>query len=258
MRDVGSYVSMGAEELPSDQPVEARRLDPLLQLQELDLSVDRLSGRLAHLESEEEVTGARARLAQAEAWLGELRLSIGEVDREQRRLEGDVDSMQRKIDAESKRLYDGSVANAKELQSIGAEVRSLKARKSRMEDQLIELMEQREGLEGRLPPIEGDVAESRTRLAEIEVTSGRELVEIEHALADHAVERKEIVPGIDAELVALYEDVRRQKKGIGAAALADGVCQACHQKLSPVYLSRLKKSEGVRRCEYCRRILVLT
>ena len=44
--------------------------------------------------------------------------------------------------------------------------------------------------------------------------------------------------------------------GTGAAALKDGVCQGCHQKLSAMELSRLKRGGGVKRCEYCRRILV--
>ena len=55
----------------------------------------------------------------------------------------------------------------------------------------------------------------------------------------------------------LYEDIRRQKKGIGAVALADGICQGCHEKLSSVEMDRLKRSDGVKRCEHCRRILVL-
>ena len=36
----------------------------------------------------------------------------------------------------------------------------------------------------------------------------------------------------------------------------DGVCQGCHQRLSPLELDRLKRSPGLRRCEYCRRILI--
>ena len=61
----------------------------------------------------------------------------------------------------------------------------------------------------------------------------------------------------DPELLELYEDLRRQKKGVGVAALVDGVCQGCHEKLSAVELDRLKRTEGIKRCEYCRRILIL-
>src|SRR5438477_114287 len=79
---------------------------------------------------------------------------------------------------------------------------------------------------------------------------------IEAALVSRRSEREALGPELDEELLELYEDLRRQKKGIGAAALQDGVCQGCHQKLSALELERLKRTEGIRRCEYCRRILV--
>ena len=69
--------------------------------------------------------------------------------------------------------------------------------------------------------------------------------------------RAEVASAIDEELLELYEDLRRVKKGVGAAALVDGVCQACHEQLSAVELDKLKRSDGIRRCEHCRRILVV-
>ena len=104
-------------------------MDRLLELQEVDLSIDRLTARRAQLTSGEEARAARANFEDAETRLGQLRLSIDSVAREQRRLEGEIDSLDRKISAERKRLYDGTVANAKELQSIGAEIDNLGTRK---------------------------------------------------------------------------------------------------------------------------------
>ena len=256
---MGSYLAMGTDGAPEQEPgrPEERKLDPLLQVQELDLSIDRLNARLGTLATQDELRAARTAQAEVEANLGEVQLSVNEVAGEQRRLEGDVDSMQRKIDAEQRRLYDGSVANIKELQSIEAEVASLKGRKSRTEDRMLELMERREELEEQLRPLEGEVKLARERVAEIEEGSAKELVEIERALGERAAERAALVPQLDPELLRLYEEIRVQKRGIGAAALVDGVCQGCHQKLSPVYLDRLKRTADIRRCEYCRRILVL-
>jgi predicted nucleic acid-binding Zn-ribbon protein len=188
--------------------------------------------------------------------LGELRLAIDAVAKEQQRLEGDIDSIRLKAEAERRRLYDGSVANPKELQSIEAEVQSLRSRQERLEDQVLDQMERREELEARLGPIEAEATETRQRLAEIEETSARELVEVEGALGEREEERKALVPELDEELLELYEELRRQKRGVGAAALVDGLCQGCRQQLSPVYRERLKSEQGLWRCEHCRRILV--
>ena len=88
--------------------------------------------------------------------------------------------------------------------------------------------------------------------------SAAELEDIGRSLASRIGERELLVAEFDPELLELYEDLRRQKKGVGAAALVDGVCQGCHQKLSAMELDRLKRTEGVKRCEYCRRILIFT
>jgi predicted nucleic acid-binding Zn-ribbon protein len=36
------------------------------------------------------------------------------------------------------------------------------------------------------------------------------------------------------------------------------VCQGCHEKLSAMERDKLKRGEGVKRCEYCRRILIIS
>jgi uncharacterized protein len=241
-----------------EQEESFRGLGRLLELQEIDLSLGRLETRRAELEGGDELRATRAGVTEAEARVGELRLALDSVANEQRRLENDTDSIQRKIDAERARLYDGSVANAKELQSIEAEVESLRARKSRLEDELLDQMVRREDMEERLKPLESEASEARSRLAQIEEGSAHEVVEVERALAERNAERQTLLPAFGEELLEVYEDLRRQKKGVAVAALVDGVCQACHQKLSPMYLDGLKREKGIRRCEYCRRILIFT
>jgi predicted nucleic acid-binding Zn-ribbon protein len=248
-------VSADEDDVQTAPPVRVTRR--LLHVQELDTAIDRLSAKLDQLEAGDELKAAREGLATADAHVGEIRLGLSSVLSEQRRLEGDVDSIQRKIDAEVKRLFDGTVANAKELQSIEAEVASLRGRKSRTEDLLIDQMERREDLETRLLSLESDVGAARAAVEEIGGASSQDLVATERSLAERRAERAIVVQEIDPELLALYGEIRAQKKGIGAAALVDGVCGGCHQKLSPVFLDRLKREEGIRRCEYCRRILVL-
>ena len=199
---------------------------------------------------------AAARVREIEGRVGERKLAIDEVATHQRRLESDIDSLGMKADAERRRQYDGSVANPKELQSIEAEVTSIRNRISVKEDELLEIMERREELESGLPALEAELEAARAGMTEIESSVGEGLAEVQRGLDEGRAEREALAGSIDPDVLGLYEDLRRQKKGVGAAALVDGVCQGCHQKLSPVYLERLKHEKGVRRCEYCRRILV--
>ena len=233
-------------------------MDRLLELQEIDSAADRLEARRRQLEVGDELRAARAAMEETEGRLGELRLALDAVAREQQRLEYEIDSMARKAQAEEKRLYDGSIVNAKELEALQHEIANLKERRGRTEDELLDQMLRREDLESRASGLEAEMAASRARVEEIGGDAVKELQEIDGQLAARRTARDALVPELDEELLELYEDLRRQKKGIGAAALVDGVCSACHEKLSALELDRLKKTDGVKRCEYCRRIVIFT
>lgn len=233
-----------------------RGMDRILDLQGLDTAIGRLEHRREQLEAGEELSTTRKEMEESEARLGELRLAIDAVASEQRRLEHEIDSMGAKFAAEEKRMYDGSIANAKELEALQHEITSLKDRRSRAEDELLDQMMRREELEGRVAQSEAEVAAARERVETVGGDASRELDQIVASIAERRAEREAVGGEIDQELLELYEDLRRQKKGIGAAAIVDGVCQACHEKLSAVELDKLKHTDGVKRCEYCRRIVV--
>lgn len=233
-----------------------RGMDRLLDLQAIDTAIDRLEQRRGQLEAGEELSAARKEMEEAEARLGEIRLASDAVTSESRRLEHQIESMNLKLAAEEKRMYDGSIANAKELEALQHEIAALKERRSRAEDELLEQMVRREDLDTRGTAADTEVQEARARVDALGGDSVREQEGIETELTARRDERAAIVPEVDEELLELYEDLRRQKHGVGAAAIVDGVCQACHEKLSAVELDRLKRTDGVKRCEYCRRIVV--
>src|SRR5687768_13578992 len=142
---------------------------PLLEIQEHDTAIDRLQARIAALEAGGDVATALAEANEAERVMGELRLKLDELSRDQQRFEHEIDSMSQKAAAEERRMYDGSVANARELDSIRHEVDNLKKRRTDREDELLALMEVREELEAR----ERAAAERSDRLrAQVETVEG--------------------------------------------------------------------------------------
>ena len=230
--------------------------DPLLALQENDSLVDKLRLHQQALESGSELTRARSRADEVERSGGELRLQLDELGRDQTRFEHEIDSIAQKIASEEKRLFDGSIANAKELDSIQHEVGSLRKRKTDREDELLVVLERREDLEAQATEVEIEAAALRSTVDETAASAADELVEVTLELEARGAERDRLAATIDPDLLELYEDLRKTKKGVGAAALIDGVCQGCHEQLSAVELDRLKRSDGIKRCEHCRRILV--
>jgi predicted nucleic acid-binding Zn-ribbon protein len=165
--------------------------------------------------------------------------------------------MTRKAADEESRLYGGAVANVKELASIQHEVDNLKKRKSEREDELLVVLQRREDVERGAKEAEEYATELRIAADHVAGDAARELDAVSAELVTRRDERTRLAAGIDPELLELYEDLRPQKKGVAAVTLVDGVCQGCHEKLSSVELDRVKRTDGIARCEYCRRILVL-
>ena len=229
----------------------------LLELQQLDTTIDRLRARIATLTTGSDLTAAVRDADAAEAHLGEIKLQLDALDRDTSKLEPDVDALRQKAAAEEQRMASGAVANARELEAIGHEVANLRRRVADREDEELAIMERRETLAA----AEKDASETATNLREaadrLRAAAGDELTTAEADLAAREAERPAAAATVDPEVLELYEELRPQKKGIGAAALVDGVCQGCHEQLSAVELSRVRSTDAIPRCEHCRRILVL-
>src|SRR5436309_1759022 len=151
-----------------------RGMDRLLDLQAIDSAIDRASARMRELRSGSELGAARVSADEAEAALGETRLSIDALSRDQQRLEHEIDSLTQKAAAEERRLYDGSIANAKELGSLQHEVENLRRRRSAREDELLEILERREALERTAKEQDASATDLRSPVEPAAGEAGRE------------------------------------------------------------------------------------
>ena len=238
--------------------VEPAVLNRLLDLQGEDGAIKRLQER-------KETLPEAARLAEVSGLLEELTADLeiatkqdDEVSREHSRLEGEIDLLDQKIAREEQRMFAGTVSNPKELSSLQAEVESLKRKKSTLEDQLLEVMEQREGTSTTVQRItaERDAAdgEANELRGKVEVLNA----DIDAELSAHSSQRETIAAELPADLLSLYDTIREQKHGVGAAALEQGTCQGCHTKLPQKEIERMRAEGGLQRCDNCRRILVIS
>ena len=169
-----------------------RGLERNLELQELDSAIDRLDHRREALEAGEELSALRKEMEEADARLGEIRLAADAVASESRRLELEIESMNAKLEAEQKRMYDGSIANPKELEALQHEIASLRDRRGRAEDDLLEQMVRREDLDARGAEAEKDATAARSRVEEVGGDAVKELDRVgadqPHALGDVEVQ----------------------------------------------------------------------
>src|SRR5262249_20092115 len=84
--------------------------------------------------------------------------------------------------------------------------------------------------------------------------------EIDDEAAATTAARAAVAKDVPEDLLALYEKLRGQFGGGGAAKLHRGACQGCHLAMNTVDLTRMRAApeDEVVRCEECRRILIRT
>jgi predicted nucleic acid-binding Zn-ribbon protein len=204
------------------------------------------------------------RLAELSEHLAELEADIGiaqeqrsTVAREQARLDGEIDLLGKKIAREENRLFSGSVANPKELASLQAEVKMLQGKRSQLEDSLLEFMVRRDEIDEALAKLADERAAAAADASRLSDEVGGLVGDIDVELSDHGAARTELASEIPDDLLALYDRIRTQQGGVGAAALVGGTCQGCHTQLPAREVERLRASGGLQRCDSCRRILVV-
>lgn len=231
----------------------------LLDLQEIDTTLDRLNHRRRTIPEIEEITRLEERAAELRDQVVTAETEVSDVAREQSKAEQDVDQVRARAERDRKRLDAGQVSSPKELENLQSEIESLGRRQSELEDGVLEIMERREAAEARR---DAQAAERDQILSELGgLTEKRDAAQggIDAELAEVGGRRAELAKEIPEDLQALYDRLRGQY-GTGAAALKAGRCEGCKLALSTVDLNEIRNSsdDEVTRCPECRRILVRT
>jgi predicted nucleic acid-binding Zn-ribbon protein len=232
----------------------------LLELADLDTELARLDHRRKTLPEIPELEQLGGRAAKSRDVLIAAETELSDLGREQARAERDVDQVRARIDRDQSRLDSGGVSSAKELESLQSEVTSLKRRQGDLEEVVLGLMEKLEEATSRRDEAaaERDTLAAQTR----EVTARRDasMAEITEAAGKATAARASAVAGVPAELLALYDKVRAQASGVGAAMLRRGRCEGCRESLPMAELNEIRGAapDEVIRHEECRRILVRT
>jgi uncharacterized protein len=232
----------------------------LLELADLDAELSRLEHRRRGLPEHAELDRLEQRDAELRDTVASLEAEQGDLKRALGKAEADVDQVRTRIDRDRKRLDAGQVSNPRELENLQSEVVSLTRRQSDLEDVVLEIMERQEAAQ----------SSRETAAAErVEIAAARDVVTARRdaALAEigeqagKADDRRAAVASQEPpDLLTLYERMREQHGGVGAAALRGGRCEGCHLSLNMVDLNDIRNADPdeVLRCEECRRILVRT
>jgi len=230
------------------------QVSEVVSLQAIDDESAALRAALSDVErrlrGNEDLDQARRELAVCDA-------ALALAQKDQRRVDGEIEGLNAKIAPEEKRLYDGSVKNPKELGSIQHELELLKKRRWEFEDQLFEIL-------SRLEIAERDRKVAAYSVAGLETTWETEQQELKHevkGLGDaiaRADRRRELQKAkVHPRTLHIYEDVRRKRGGGAVARIQGGACGGCRITLPDALRRTAFSVELLAQCPNCERILYI-
>lgn len=232
----------------------------LLDVQSLDVRLSQLAHKRKSLPEHAEIDSLTKDLTQ----LRDLRVAVqteeSDTAREQTKAEQDVDQVRQRSVRDQQRLDSGAVSSPKDLENLQREIASLAKRQGDLEDVVLEVMERRESAQERAAELTERVSSVEAKVADATERRDVAAAEIDRETGTLTKEREIVAGSVPADLMKLYEKLREQQGGVGAARLYQRRCEGCRLELNITEVNEVKAAspDTVLRCENCRRILVRT
>ncbi len=227
----------------------------LYQLQSIDLEIEELHRSVQSVEEQlgetEELLAARQALVDVQDQLHQQQHTLQE-------LEWDLDNMTGKLKELEGKLYGGKVKNPKELGSFEREAQALKIKKSQTEDRILDLMEAVETSHVSLRTAKANLDEVQTAWERSQAALNSERARLLARLDELGRSREALAGAIHPDTLAIYEDLRQNKRGRAVAKVEQNTCQGCRITLPTNEVQLARSSPRLVFCSSCGRILLAT
>lgn len=224
----------------------------IFRLQEVDLELLHIRQRLGEiataLQNDGELVAARGASEVKAA-------AAAAAQKAQKDLEFELERVRIKLEQTENALYGGRITNARELQDLQAELKSLQRHKATLEDQLLEAM-----LANEEATEEAASAQEALRLAQGAWDAACQILGDERAQLDRQGlalqdEAQHLKPHIPPDVLDTYDYLKARTGGIPVARLTGDVCDRCGVEVLQSTLRKVNHQE-VAYCDSCRRLLV--
>lgn len=234
--------------------MELTSLSDLLDVQDIDLQIDRLLHQRQHLPELAEYKATHEHLESLQTELDVAASSLRELELDFDKSEGELEMLEAKLKEHETRLFAGGMSG-KETEHMRLEVESLRGQREAMEERVLRLLDTVDPVRDTVKDLESRIESLIATKAELEESIKAEWKRIDAELARKEERKLEAVIPVPQDLMELYEKLRPIKEGVAVGRFENGVCGGCNMALSPAERDQAFSDETPR-CVHCRRILV--
>jgi predicted nucleic acid-binding Zn-ribbon protein len=149
----------------------------------------------------------------------------------------------------------GRIRNDKELIVAQREIEVAKESNSRLEEEILTLLEQTEAVDGGLREAETELTALEERLAKHEEAARGRIDQLRAEIDGDRSERESIAGRLSVPLRKRYEQIFERRGGVAVVEVRRGTCSGCNMHLPPQLYIEIQKGREVHLCPSCNRIL---
>jgi len=223
----------------------------LTELQVIDLQIAELDGDLTSKQGS--MADRQAILAERLNSVEELKQKIEVSEARRREVEGQhADDLARLKERQSKMMQ---VQTNREYQSILKEIEDGKRANKEREEEIVKLMEQKEGYAKMLQEQQALCVEEEKELARVAAELDSHATEVNERKTEIAKVRDAKAKGINASLLKKYNMLRLRRNGTAVVGVTQGVCQGCFMNMPAQMYNEILRGDKMLNCPTCQRIL---
>ena len=149
-----------------------------------------------------------------------------------------------------------AVKTNREYQAMQHEIETAQQELGAAEEKVLERMMEGDALAAEVKQAETTFATQQKAIEAEKKALAEELAATKQALEEATSKRAAVVKELDKQLVALFEQVSRMRKGVAiCTATRDGLCSVCHVRLRPHVFQQVRHNDSIIQCDSCHRIL---
>jgi predicted nucleic acid-binding Zn-ribbon protein len=230
--------------------------EALWELQQIDTALQQLQRRLTKLPEAAAFADAERSLAEHRAAISAASMQLSDAESTIERIEGEAETLTAKRSRLEQQLK--IVTEQRQADALGHEIDAVNAHRDELDDRELEAMEQQSNAEQRL----GELAAVEDTVVAVREAASAQLATAKGAGHD---EELELTSRYDAaravltsEEAALYDAQRARHGGIGIAKLIGLKCDGCHLDMSRAEVDNFKRlpADEIVDCPQCGRVLV--
>lgn len=226
-------------------------LAQIVGLQNLDLEIARIQREVEEIPRE--ITELEQQLQTSRRVWDQAREHLASLEQLRRRHEQELEDVTAEQRKRQGRLFE--IKTNQEYTAVLKEIEGLKERRSKLEDEILELLDQIEAGQGAVRNEEALFQEREKTCKQERTAREGELRRLQAELDRLQEERRRQVARVEAGLLQTYQRLMRSRDGIAVVAVRDGSCLGCYVGLTPQTYNELRRGDVLLTCANCQRIL---